>query len=59
MIFDIYKKAFSVLMKRPVRLWGVSLLCGLLCSLAWIGFAGIPAVAFVIVIVPFGIPVER
>ena len=50
MIIDIYKKAFAVLMKRPVRLWGVSLLCGLLCSLAWIGFAGIPAVAFVIVI---------
>ena len=28
MIFDIYGKALSVLAKKPVKLWGVSLLCG-------------------------------
>lgn len=50
MILDIYKKAFSVLMKRPVRLWGVSLLCTVLAGLAGLGFAGIPAIAFIIAI---------
>ena len=27
MVSSIYKKTFSVLMKRPFRLWGISLLC--------------------------------
>ena len=29
-IFDVYKKALAVLFKKPVRLWGISLLSGLL-----------------------------
>ena len=44
MINQIYKKSFSVLMRRPFRLWGVSLLGALLAYLAGIGFAGILAV---------------
>ncbi|MGM9558401.1 MAG: zinc-ribbon domain-containing protein [Oscillospiraceae bacterium] len=50
MILSIYKKAFAVLMKRPIRLWGVSLLCMVLAALAGIGFAGIPAIAFIIAV---------
>ena len=48
MIFAIYKKAFSILMKRPVLLWGISLLCALLAFIAGSAFALLPAVAFVI-----------
>lgn len=44
MVNQIYKKSFSVLMRRPFRLWGVSLLGVLLSYLAGIGFAGIPAI---------------
>lgn len=32
MIFNIYKKALAVLMKKPLKLWGISLLSVLLCS---------------------------
>ena len=30
MVKDLYQKSFSVLMKRPFRLWGLSLLAGVL-----------------------------
>ena len=36
----------SVLQTKPWRLWGVSLLAGLLTWLGGIGFVGVPAVAF-------------
>lgn len=48
MVNTIYQKSFAALMKRPFRLWGISLLGALLCWLAGIGFAGILAVGFVI-----------
>ena len=48
MINQIYKKSFSVLMRRPFRLWGVSLLGALLAYLAGIGFAGILAVGLAV-----------
>lgn len=35
MIISIYKKALSVLEKKPFRLWGISLMCILLVSLAY------------------------
>ena len=48
MIFSIYKKAYAVLMKKPVRLWGLSLLAGFLGLVATIGFAGVPAIGWAI-----------
>ena len=48
MIREIYQKAMSVLMKKPLRLWGISLLSMLLVYLAGIGFVGVPAVAFAV-----------
>jgi hypothetical protein len=50
MIGYIYQKTFGVLAKRPVRLWGVSLLCVFLTAAAWCGFVLLPPAAFVIVI---------
>jgi len=49
MISSIYKKTFAVLKKRPVRLWGVSLLCLFLTLAAEIGFAAVPPAAFVVI----------
>lgn len=46
MVSSIYKKTFSVLMKRPFRLWGISLLAEFLCLVAYAGFIGVPAAAF-------------
>lgn len=46
MVSGIYKKTFSVLMKRPFRLWGLSLLAMVLVWLTGIGFLAIPAVPF-------------
>lgn len=46
MVMDLYKKSCSVLMKRPFRLWGLSLLAGVLLLAAHVGFVGVPAVAF-------------
>ena len=43
MVSSIYKKTFSVLMKRPFRLWGISLLAEFLCLVAYAGFIGVPA----------------
>lgn len=46
MIHEMYTKSFQVLMKRPFRLWGITLLSALLTGVAYAGFAGIPAVGF-------------
>lgn len=48
MIFSIYKKAFDALLKRPIRLWGISLLCGVLSIIATTAFAILPAAVYVI-----------
>ena len=40
MVKDLYQKSFSVLMKRPFRLWGLSLLAGVLLLAAQVGFVG-------------------
>ena len=45
MISSLYRKSFSLLMKRPLKLWGLSLLQLLLCWVAGIGFIGVPAAA--------------
>ena len=34
MFMQAYKQAFSVLAKKPLRLWGLSLLSGLVCAFA-------------------------
>ena len=46
MISNLYQKTFSVLMKRPLRLWGITLLSGVLLMAVHVGFIGIPAVGF-------------
>ena len=46
MISNLYQKTFSVLMKRPLRLWGLTLLSSVLLVVVHIGFIGIPAVGF-------------
>ena len=46
MISTLYQKTFSVLMKRPLRLWGITLLSSVLLVVVHIGFIGIPAVGF-------------
>ena len=48
MVTSIYKKAFAVLRQKPVTLWGISLLCGLLELLAFIGFGAVPVGAFIV-----------
>ena len=50
MISYIYKKSFAVLMKRPVRLWGVSLLCIFLTGLASASFSLLPPAGFVVTV---------
>lgn len=44
--FWIYRKIRKLLQTKPVQLWGISLLAGLLVWLAAIGFWAIPAVAW-------------
>ena len=46
MISNLYQKTFCVLMKRPLRLWGITLLSSVLLVVVHIGFIGIPAVGF-------------
>ena len=46
MVSWICRNVRSVLQTKPWRLWGVSLLAGLLTWLGGIGFVGVPAVAF-------------
>ena len=48
MILSIYKKAAAVLMKKPILLWGLSLLSGILSSLAGIACGIIPALSLVV-----------
>ena len=48
MVTSIYKQAFAVLRQKPVTLWGISLLCGLLELLAFIGFGAVPVGAFIV-----------
>ena len=56
MVKDLYQKSFSVLMKRPFRLWGLSLLAGVLLLAAQVGFVGVPAVAFCAALLPLLLP---
>ena len=56
MVSSIYKKTFSVLMKRPFRLWGISLLAEFLCLVAYAGFIGVPAAAFCAALLLFNFP---
>ena len=46
MISNLYQKTFSVLMKRPFKLWGITLLSSVLLMAVHVGFIGIPAVGF-------------
>ena len=46
MIDRLYKQSFSVLKKRPFKLWGLSLLAEVLYLAACVGFIGVPAVGF-------------
>ena len=46
MVSWICRNVRSVLQTKPWRLWGISLLAGLLTWLGGIGFVGVPAVAF-------------
>ena len=48
MIFTIYKRALAVLMKRPLALWGISLLSIVLCSMTTALFAGALGIALAI-----------
>ena len=50
MLSEIYKKAFSILMQKPFRLWGISLLCGVLGGLASVCFGLLPIVGFAVCI---------
>lgn len=50
MIGYIFKNAISILKKKPMMLWGVSLLCGIVTSLVQIGAGFIPIVAIPIVL---------
>ncbi len=45
MVIQIYKEAFAKLLKKPIRLWGISLLYMLLTGLAELLFGIIPGVA--------------
>ena len=40
MIMTIYKRAFAVLMRKPIKLWGISLLAALLTSV-FLGLCGV------------------
>lgn len=50
MIHAVYQKVFATLKTKPVRLWGISLLSLFLTGVAGVGFIGIPAVSFVLVL---------
>lgn len=46
MILSIYKKAWTVCMKKPLKLWGITLLVSVLELIAMIGFGPIVSVSF-------------
>lgn len=48
MILNIYKKAAAVLLRKPILLWGLSLLSSILTTLASIACGIIPGLALVI-----------
>lgn len=48
MFLEAYKKASSVIVKKPVMLWGLSLLSSLISFFAGIMFLGIPALGMAI-----------
>ncbi len=48
MVLNIYKKAAAVLMKKPILLWGLSLLSSILTSLASAACGIIPGLALVV-----------
>ncbi len=48
MILNIYKKAAAVLMRKPILLWGLSLLSGILSSLASFACGIVPGLAIVV-----------
>ena len=48
MIFTIYRRVMAVLVQKPFRLWGISLLCALLTGVAWTFFGLIPGIPFAI-----------
>ena len=48
MIMAIYKRAFDILMKKPVRLWGISLLGSFLASAGSALFGLVPGVSIAI-----------
>ena len=49
--FEIMKRAFRVILKKPFKLWGLSLLCGLLELLAYIFGGPVLAIGLVISLV--------
>ena len=48
MIKAIYQRAFEVFKKKPLRLWGISLLSMVLSALAGVGFSGILAIGLAV-----------
>ena len=48
MILNIYKKAAAVLLRKPILLWGLSLLSGILSSLASMVCGIVPGLAIVV-----------
>lgn len=49
MFLTAFKQALDVILRKPIRLWGLSLLCALITGLANIGFFAIPILATAIV----------
>lgn len=52
MVISAYKKALALLLKKPFRLWGISLLGGLLAGLA--GFLGVLPIVVIPVVLVLG-----
>ena len=50
MIMTLYRRAFSILMRKPFRLWGISLLGTFLAGIAGVAFGVIPVVGLAIAI---------
>ena len=50
MIAQVYKDVFAVLKEKPTTLWGISLLFGLLCALAWFLCGPVIALSLAIVL---------
>ena len=48
MIMALYKRAFGILMRKPFRLWGISLLGTFLAGLAGVAFGIIPVIGVAI-----------